>query len=77
MSGGKRGPGGGMGNGFLRSRAEKRGLNGLMVFITELLLSRRERMISLIEEDQATRAYGLPNKYGMIYIWERTAHVLL
>lgn len=48
-----------------------------MVFITELLLSRREIMISLIEEDQATRAYGLPNKYGMRYIWERTAHVLL
>ncbi|GFF94912.1 hypothetical protein IFM47457_10090 [Aspergillus lentulus] len=46
MSGGKGGPEKGMGNGFLRSKAEKRETNGFIVFITELLpVSRRENVI--------------------------------
>lgn len=47
MPGGNGGPGEGIGNGFLRSKAENRGANGLMVFITELLpVSRGENVMS-------------------------------
>lgn len=75
---GKSGPGEGIGNGFLRSKAEKWGLNGLVVFIAELLLSQHERMITLIEEeDQGARAYGIPDNCGVIYILQRTAHDVL
>lgn len=54
MPGGKGGPGEGMGNGFLPNKADKRGMDGLIVFITELLpVSRRENVISIVvEEDQ-------------------------
>ena len=54
MPGGKGGPGKGMGNGFLRSKAEKREMNGFIVSITELLpVSRRENVMSVVvEEDQ-------------------------
>lgn len=54
MPGGKGGPGEDMGNGFLRMKAEKRGMNGFIAFITELLpVSRRENAMSvMVEEDQ-------------------------
>jgi hypothetical protein len=54
MPGGNGGPGEGIGNGFLRSKAEKRGVNGFTVFITELLpASRRKNVMSVVvEEDQ-------------------------
>lgn len=54
MPGGKGGPWDGMGNGFLRRRAEKRGMNGFIMFITELLAaSRRENVMSVVvEKDQ-------------------------
>lgn len=54
MPGGKGNPGKGMGNGFLRSKAEKQEMNGFIVFITELLpVSRRVNVMSVVvEEDQ-------------------------
>lgn len=55
MPGGKGGPGEGMGNGFLRSKADKRGMDGLIMFIAEVLsVSRQENLISMVveEEDQ-------------------------
>jgi hypothetical protein len=59
MPGGKGGPGEGMGNGFLRSKADKRGMDGLIAFIPELLpVYRRENMISIVveeEEDQGAQ----------------------
>lgn len=52
MPGGKGGPEKGMGNGFLRSKAEKRETNGFIVFITELLpVSRRENVMSVVVEE--------------------------
>jgi hypothetical protein len=52
MSGGKGGPGKGIGNGFLLSKAEKREINGFTVFITELLpVTRRENVIVVVEEE--------------------------
>lgn len=56
MLGGKGGPGEGMGNGFLRSKADKRGMDGLIVFITEILpVSRREKVISIVVEEEVDR----------------------
>lgn len=53
MPGGKGGPGEDMGNGFLRSKADKRGTDGFIVFITELLpVSRRENVISMVVEGE-------------------------
>jgi hypothetical protein len=52
ISGGKGGPGKGIGNDFLRSKAEKRAINGFTVFITELPpVSRRENVIVAVEEE--------------------------
>ena len=58
MQGGKGDPGEGIGNGFLRRKADKREIDSLLVFITELLpVSRRENVIStIIEGDQGARA---------------------
>jgi hypothetical protein len=51
MPGGKGNPGKGMGNGFLRSKAEKQEMNGFIVFITELLpVSRRVNVMSVVVE---------------------------
>lgn len=56
MPGDKGGPGEGMGNCFFRSRADKRGMDALIVFIPELTpVSRRGNVISIVvegEEDQ-------------------------
>ena len=55
MPGGKGGPEEGMGNSFLRSKVDKRGMDGLIVFITELLpVGWQKNVISMIveEEDQ-------------------------
>lgn len=52
MPGGKGGLGEGMGNGFLRSKADKRGMDGVIVFIPEVLpVSRRENVISIVVEE--------------------------
>jgi hypothetical protein len=52
MPGDKGGPGEGMGNGFLRIKADKRGMDGLIVFIPELFpVSRRENVISIVVEE--------------------------
>lgn len=58
MPGGNGSPGEGMGNGFLRSKVEKRGIKGLMVFITELLpVSRWGNVMPVaVEDDQDARA---------------------
>lgn len=47
-----------MGNGFLRSKADKGGMDGLIVFIPELLsVSRRENVISIdVEEEDQNKA---------------------
>lgn len=51
MVGDKGGPEEGMGNGFLRSKAHRRGADGLMVFIPELLpVIRPENGISIVVE---------------------------
>ena len=53
MPGGKGGPEEGMGNGFLRSKADKRGMDGLIMFITELLsVIRQENVISMVVEGE-------------------------
>jgi hypothetical protein len=42
-----------MGSGFLRSKADKRSTDGLIVFITELLpVSQRENVISMVVEEE-------------------------
>jgi hypothetical protein len=52
MPGGKGGPEG-MGSGFLRSKADKREIEALIMFITELLpISRRENMILIVVEEE-------------------------
>jgi hypothetical protein len=61
MPGGKGGPGEGVGNGFLRSKPDNRGIDGLIAFITELLpLSRQENVISIVveEKDQKEPEHG-------------------
>jgi hypothetical protein len=53
MPGGKGGPGEGMGSGFLRSKADKREIEALIMFITELLpVSRRENVILIVVEEE-------------------------
>lgn len=53
MPGGKGSPREGMGNGFFRSKADKRGMDGLIVFIPGLLpVSRRENVISIVVEEE-------------------------
>ncbi|OKO89273.1 hypothetical protein PENSUB_13808 [Penicillium subrubescens] len=59
MPGGNGGPGEGIGNSFLRSKAEKRGMNGFTVFITELLpASRRENVMSVVVEEDQEEAWA-------------------
>ena len=62
MPGGKGGPGEGMGNGFLRSKADKRGMDSLIAFIPELLpVSQRDSVISVVVEkggDQGASTAG-------------------
>jgi predicted transcriptional regulator len=64
MPGGKGGPRQGMGSGFLRSKADKRGIDGLIAFIRDTPVSRRENVISMVvEEDQegaGTREVTIP-----------------
>lgn len=53
MPGGKGGPAEGMGNGFLRSKEDKQGIDGLIVFITALLsVSQQENVISMVVEEE-------------------------
>lgn len=60
MPGGNGGPGEGVGKGFLRNKADRRGIDGLMVFITDLLpITRRVNMTStvLVERDSYFRKW--------------------
>lgn len=46
-----------MGNGFLRNKVDKRGINGLMVLIAELLsVSWRKNVISIVLEEEGQEA---------------------
>jgi hypothetical protein len=56
MPGGKGDLGKGMGNGFWRSKAEKREMNGFIVFITELLPVSRRANVMLVVVEEAQRA---------------------
>jgi hypothetical protein len=45
-----------MGSGFLRSKADKREIEALIMFITELLpVSRRENVILIVVEEEETQ----------------------
>jgi hypothetical protein len=57
MPGGKHGLGKDMGNDFLRSKPEKRQMNGLIIFIPDLLpVSRRDSMRSRVVEKEVQAA---------------------
>ena len=68
MPGGKGGPEEGMGNRFLGSKADKRGMDGLIVFITELLtLSRQENVISIVvEEEDQEKSLSMAGKHDHV-----------
>ena len=71
IPGGKGGPGEGAGNGFLRRKAEKRGMDGLIVFIIPKLLpvSRREN-VTLIVSLRRLRARESTVTDNTDYQWE-------
>jgi hypothetical protein len=67
MPGGKGGPGEGMGHGFLRSKAEKRGINGFIVFITELLpVSRRKNVVSGCWRRRSRKSVGMTGEHDHV-----------